>query len=147
MAKIIDKTDIVDEATMKKYAYTFIRIHRRILNPVFSYSIRCFVSMAQGAMVWFQFIQNKKPKFSFQYIDGPISQILSAIPQQAFKFSPSTSVLFEGTNIVRENNKLLIIKGSNRKDAWSIRQAELDAMKEVDDIIRAMEVASTKDGA
>lgn len=135
---------IVDKSTIKKYVTVFIAIHRKILNPIYSYSVKCFISKTQGAIVWFQFVRDKKSKFDIQYVDTTIAQILATIPQHAFEFGENVNVRFEGTNIIRENDKLLIIKGSNGKEAWSATQAILDAKKEVKDITRALEIAETK---
>lgn len=140
---------LVDKKTIQRYIDTFTIIHRRILNPALTYNIRCYVSKVQGSLVWFEFISKKPqrgqaitdhPRFAanIKYVDYPISDVLNKIPQRGILISSGSNIIFKGTNIIRENNKLVIIKGDNDNKAWSTEEAMKDAQKEVNDIIKAL---------
>jgi hypothetical protein len=125
---------LATEKVVKEYVDTFIKFHRPILRPEYNYEVKAFVSKQQGSLVWFQFV-TCDGGFSFSFLDEPISDKLAEIPQRGFAISKGSGVVFRGTNIVREEDKLIIIKGSNGPEAWSKDEARRDAQNEVNSIL------------
>ena len=87
-----------------------------------------------GALVFFRF-KKGSARFRYEIIDEPIGVALSKLPQKGFGGDLS-NVIFRGKNVVREGNKLIIIKGDNSKWAWSRAKAREDAIEEIEDIRR-----------
>lgn len=125
---------LATEEVLKNYVNTFIKFHRPILRPEYEYEVKAFVSKQQGSLVWFQFVTHPGV-FSFFLLDEPISDKLAEIPQRGFAIAKGAKVVFGGTNIVREGDKLIIIKGSNGPEAWSKDEARRDAQNEVNSIL------------
>ena len=103
-----------------------------ILRPDLNYYIQAIVSRKEGSLLFFEFKEGKGD-FGYKQIDEPIAKALMDLPQRAFGGDLS-GVKFAGTNIVRESNKLIIIKGDNSPNAWSKTEAYKDAFREVTEI-------------
>jgi hypothetical protein len=104
-------------------------IYRTVLQDGVTFDCRGHVSTLHGSLVFFTFIRGKS-KFKFTRTNRPIEKVLEGLPQRAFSGNLS-GVIFEGKNVVREGNKLIIVKGDNSSAAWSRAQAIRDAREEV----------------
>lgn len=125
-------SELALEEDFTKYCEEFISKHRTILRPDLNYNIQAIVSRKEGSLIFFEFKTGPR-RFRYKQIDKPIAMALMQLPQRAFGGDLS-GVKFGGTNIVREGNKLIIIKGDNSKEAWSKKEAIKDALKEIKDI-------------
>ena len=115
------------------YCYRFALIYRKVLREGVNFDAVGIVSKDQGALVFFEFKTQPKRNFKYELIDGPISKAVEKLPQKAFGGDLS-GVRFLGKNIIVERNKLIIIKGDNSREAWSLKEAMKDAVEEVTNI-------------
>jgi hypothetical protein len=130
---------MVDLATRRDlllYCYRFALIYRKVLREGVNFNAVGIVSREQGALVFFEFKAQPRRKFEYKLIDGPIAKAVEKLPQRAFAGNLS-SVRFLGKNVIAEGNKLIIIKGDNSKEAWSLKEAVKDAVEEVKNIARS----------
>ena len=125
-------SELASKEDFMKYCEEFISKHRMILRPDLNYDLTAIVSKKEGSLVFFEFKAGPR-RFRYKQIDEPIAMALMDLPQRAFGGNLS-GVKFGGTNIVREGNKLIIIKGDNSKKAWSKEEAVKDALREIKDI-------------
>jgi len=121
--------DIATGHDLRQYCLTFMSIYRTVLQDGVTFDCRGHVSTLHGSLVFFTFIRGKS-KFKFTRTNRPIEKVLEGLPQRAFSGNLS-GVIFEGKNVVREGNKLIIVKGDNSSAAWSRAQAIRDAREEV----------------
>jgi hypothetical protein len=133
MTQTESNANIATRNDFKEYCETFISKHRMILRSDLNYYVDAVVSTKEGSLIFFEF-KDGKGDFKYQQIDAPISLALMRLPQHAFGGDLS-NVRFGGTNVIREGNKLIIIKGDNSPNAWSQDEAFKDALKEVRDIV------------
>jgi hypothetical protein len=120
----------VSKKEIRQYCQEFMKIHQRILRKGLSYKIIAIVSKNKGSLVFFEFVPDES-SFSYKLTEKPINIELMKLPQTAFGGDLS-KVEFGGTNVVREHNKLIIIKGDNSSRSWSLAEARNDAFKEID---------------
>lgn len=116
----------------RKYCEEFISRHKMILRPDLDYDILAIVSKKEGSLIFFEFKDGPR-RFRYKQTNEPIAMALMRLPQRAFGGDLS-GVKFGGTNIVRERNRLIIIKEDNSRRAWSKEEAVKDAFKEIKDI-------------
>jgi len=120
---------VASSKELEVYCEEFINIHRKILRKDLNYRILSIVSLKKGSLVFFDFTPNPG-SFEYKLTDTPINLELMELPQTGFTGDLS-KVDFEGTNIVRERNKLIIVKGDNTKRVWSEEEARRDAFREL----------------
>lgn len=125
-------SELASEEDFKRYCEEFISKHRMILRPDLNYDILAIVSRKEGSLIFFEFKAGPR-RLRYKQIDEPIAIALMDLPQRAFGGDLS-GVKFGGTNIVREGNKLILIKGDNSRKAWSNEEAVKDALREIKDI-------------
>lgn len=104
-------------------------IYRTVLKEGVTFDCKSHVSTVHGSLVFFTFIRGKT-RFKFTITNKPIGKVLEGLPQRGFGGNLS-GVIFEGKNVVREGNKLIIVKGDNSSAAWSRAQAIRDAKEEL----------------
>jgi hypothetical protein len=123
---------VATQEDFKSYFDNFTSKHRIILRPDINYFADAIVSTKDGSLI---FIEFKKGKgfFKYEQTDEPIGNVLMRLPQKAFGGNLS-NVKFGGVNVVREGNKLIIIKGDNSPKAWSEQEALNDALMEIKSI-------------
>lgn len=122
--------DIATRHDLLLYSYRFVSIYRKVLRQGVNFNAVAVVSKVQGALVFFEFRTQLHRKFKYELIDKPIARAVERLPQRAFGGDLS-GVTFLGKNVVAERNKLIIIKGDNSKEAWSLKEAVKDAIEEV----------------
>jgi hypothetical protein len=120
---------VATEEDFKKYFKNFASKHRIILRPDINYNVDAIVSTKDGSLIFIEFKSGKK-FFKYEKTDKPIGDVLMQLPQKAFGGNLS-NVKFGGVNVIREGNKLFIIKGDNSAKAWSEQEAANDALKEI----------------
>lgn len=124
---------LVTREDFENYFREFKIIHRTILNPKYGYRIKAFASKQQGSLIFFSFEEGADEFSSYKVIDDRIGAALREIPQKAFGGNLE-GINFGGTNIIREADRLILIKGDNTKNAWSTEEAQKDARIEVNAI-------------
>jgi hypothetical protein len=112
------------------YCYRFGLIYKKVLRQGVNFNALAIVSKEQGALVFFEFKKQAYRKFQYRLVKEPIAKAVEKLPQRAFSGDLS-SVRFYGKNVIAEGNKLIIIKGDNSKEAWSLKEAMKDAIEEV----------------
>ena len=115
------------------YCYRLVIIYRRVLREGVNFNATGIVSRKQGALVFFVFKPQKKRSFRYRVIDEPISKAVEKLPQRAFGGDLS-GVTFLGRNVIVDRNRLIIIKGDNSREAWSLNEAAKDAVEVVTNI-------------
>lgn len=133
---------IAEEYHFKKYYEEFVKRHRVILKPSYNYKVKAYVSEKQGSLIFLEFVKGPC-SFTYKRIKESIGTILEKIPQHAYTGNLSNTI-FSGKNIIREENKLIIIKGDNSPSAWSKEEAKKDAEQEIKDIIKMINSSSKK---
>lgn len=123
---------VVTQKDFKSYFEDFISKHRIILRPGVNYFADAIVSTKDGSLIFIEFKEGKG-SFKYEKTDETIANVLMRLPQKAFGGNLS-NVKFGGVNVIREGNKLIIIKGDNSPNAWSKTEAYKDAFREVRDI-------------
>ena len=127
-----DDKKVVTQEDFKSYFKDFISKHRIILRPGVNYFADAIVSTKDGSLIFIEFKEGKG-SFKYEKTDETIGNVLMRLPQKAFGGNLS-NVKFGGVNIVREGNKLIIIKGDNSPNVWSKSEAYKDAFREIRDI-------------
>ena len=130
ISNLFKNKGLVTKEDFQNYFYEFKKIHRLILNPKFGYKVKAFVSKQQGSMIFFSFEEGSDEFVSYEIIDGKIGAALHKTPQKAFGGNLE-GISFGGTNIIREANHLIFIKGDNTKNAWTSEKAQKDAWQEI----------------
>jgi len=125
-------SELASEEDFKEYCEKFISKHRMILRPDLNYDMVAIVSEKEGSLIFFDFKEGPR-RLRYEQIEEPIAMALMRLPQRAFGGNLS-GVKFSGTNVVREENRLIIIKGANSRKAWSKEEAVKDALREIKDI-------------
>jgi hypothetical protein len=115
---------------LHQYCITFMSIYRKVLKKNVGYRAKAVVSTKQGSLVFFTFRVGPS-FFSFKKTLNPVGKALEKLPQSAFGGDLS-GVRFGGKNVIREGNKLIVIKGDNSREAWSRIQAIRDAREEIE---------------
>jgi hypothetical protein len=105
------------------------------LRKGINFDAKAIVSKNQGALVFFEFKMQNKRSFKYEEIDAPISKAVERLHTKAF-VGDLSGVRFLGKNVIINRNELVIIKGDNSKEAWSIKEAAKDAVEEVNRISR-----------
>jgi len=123
---------LVTQEDFRSYFENFTSKHRIILRPDINYFADAIVSTKDGSLIFIEFKEGKG-FFKYEKTDEPIANVLMRLPQKAFGGNLS-NVKFGGVNIIRERNKLIIIKGDNSPKAWSEQEALNDALKEIKSI-------------
>jgi hypothetical protein len=123
---------LATQRDFERYFESFVSKHRIILRPGMNYFADAIVSTKDGSLFFIEFKEGKG-SFKYEKTDEPIANALMRLPQKAFGGNLS-NLRFGGVNIIREENKLIIIKGDNSENAWSKAEAYKDAFKEVRDI-------------
>jgi hypothetical protein len=123
---------VVTQEDFKSYFEDFVSKHRVILKPGVNYFADAVVSTKDGSLIFIEFKEGKGA-FKYEKTDKKIANIIMHLPQKAFGGDLS-NVKFSGVNVVREGNKLIIIKGDNSPNAWSKTEAYKDASREIRDI-------------
>jgi len=127
-----NKEHVVTQKEFKNYLDDFISRHRVILRPEFNYFADAIVSTKDGSLLFIEFKEGKG-SFKYEKTDEKIANVLMNLPQKAFAGNLS-NVKFGGVNVIREGNKLIIIKGDNSSNSWSRNEAKKDAFREIRDI-------------
>lgn len=122
--------NIASTKHLSSYCSAFMSVYRKVLKKGIGYNALAVVSYRHGSLVSFTFVRGGS-KFKFKRTRKPIGAILEDIPQRGFGGNLS-GVRFAGKNVIREGNKLIIIKGDNSPRAWSRIQAIRDAREEID---------------
>lgn len=121
---------LATEEDFRNYFREFRKIHRAILKLKFGYKVKAFVSRKQGSMIFFSFEEGGDKFVSCEIVDEKIGAVLHKVPQKAFRGNLE-GISFGGTNIIREANRLIFIKGDNTKNAWTTEIAIKDAWQEI----------------
>jgi hypothetical protein len=129
---LAESPKLASEEVIRRYCDEFISKHKAILRPDLNYDILAIVSKKEGSLLFIEFKEGKR-QLKYELTDEPIGKVLMLLPQKAFG-GDLTGVRFAGTNIVREGNKLILIKGDNSSKAWSQMEAKKDAFREIIDI-------------
>jgi hypothetical protein len=123
---------VATQEDFKSYFEDFVSKHRIILRPGVNYFADAIVSTKDGSLIFIEFKEGKG-SFKYEKTNETIANVLMRLPQKAFGGNLS-NVKFGGVNVIREGNKLIIIKGDNSPNAWSKNEADKDAFREVRDI-------------
>lgn len=114
------------------YCKTFMAVYKKALKTNVGYRAEAIVSAKHGSLIYFKF-RIGPSIFLFKRTMNPIGKALENIQQSAFGGDLAT-VRFGGKNVIREGNKLIIIKGDNSSEAWSRIQAIRDAREEIESV-------------
>jgi hypothetical protein len=140
--KMAKDKQIATQEDLKCYFENFTSKHRIILRPDINYFADAIVSTKDGSLIFIEFKEGKGV-FKYELTDEPIGNVIMRLPQRAFGGNLS-NVKFGGVNIIREGNKLIIIKGDNSPKAWSEEEALNDALKEIKSIRNLLAHGRTK---
>jgi len=124
-------SDIASRSDLRSYCSAFMAIYRKVLKEGVGYDAFAIVSTRQGSLVFFTFGRGRGERFRFKKTLKSIGTELQKLPQRAFAGDLS-GVVFRGKNVIREGNKLIIIKGDNSTSAWSRMEAIRDSWEEID---------------
>lgn len=122
----------VSRNDFRTYCLTFMSIYRKVLKEGTGYDALAIVSTRQGSLVFFTFRKGQE-RFRYKKTLKSIATELQKLPQRAFTGNLS-GIVFGGKNVIREGNKLIIIKGENSADAWSKMEAIRDSWEEINSL-------------
>jgi|YelNatPaOPRAMG01_1025707.scaffolds.fasta_scaffold326970_1 hypothetical protein len=126
MQRVASKKDFL------QYCSTFMSIYKKVLKEGVGYDALAIVSTRQGSLIFFTFKRGTE-RLRFKKTPKSIGTELERLPQRAFAGDLS-NVVFGGKNVIREGNKLIIIKGDNSPSAWSRMEAIRDSWEEIDSL-------------
>lgn len=121
---------IASSKDFRFYCSTFMSVYKKVLQKGVEYNALAVVSTRGGSLIFFTFARGHA-ELKFKRTGKTIGAILEQIPQSAFGGDLS-GVIFRGKNVIREGNRLIIIKGDNSPEAWSRIEAIRDARGEIE---------------
>jgi len=114
---------------LKRYSKHFVENFNKYLNPGFQISVDVYPVNEQGAVLEFKINKNKNKRITLHDSSQKIGLALAKVKQNLIGGDLS-NVNFGGTNLVLENDRIIVIKGDNDQNSWSNR-AILDDIKRV----------------
>lgn len=123
---------------LEKYAQMFSQHFEKYLAKGISIDTVIYPADGEGAVFEFKLAQEHKGKTKYMPPRQTVGQILSEIPQNLVSGNIS-NVKFGGTNLVMENNRILIIKGEDAKKHWDGNAAQDDVRRVVSGALSSTE--------
>lgn len=117
-----------DKEAIQGYINNFRRHLSPYLKPNIGLSSTVYPSESTGAIVEFTIGQGIANSDEFMESEPTVSDALSKIPQHAFG-GELGGFHFAGTNVIAEDNRIILIKGGNDEKEWSDEAAQSDAKR------------------
>lgn len=111
--------------TLQAYLNNFRRHLARYLQPGIGVSAKVYPSHGPGAVIEFTVGPLTQNIDEFAQSVPRLGDALNHIKQRAFG-GDIGGIRFGGTNVVLEDNRILLIKGDDTEDAWTDRAASED---------------------
>ncbi len=117
-----------EKAQAQKYVNNFRRRMTRYLRPDIGMRVIVHPAAAGGGVVEVEFSEVVENDDEFRPPAPTVNDVLKAIPQNAFGGNLD-GFRFEGTNIVMEPGRVLLIKGTDDRGEWDQKAAERDTRR------------------
>lgn len=119
-----------DFFTIQSYINNFRRHLSSFLKPNIGLSCKVYPVEREGAILEFTIGLGIKNSDEFMPLEQTINIALSKIPQHAFGGNLD-GFTFGGTNVIAEENRIILIKGGNSSDEWNDEGAKSDVRRVV----------------
>jgi hypothetical protein len=120
--------DVIDRHTLQQYVNNFRRHFAPHLRPSIGLACEVFPVWGPGALLEFSMGPEIANEDHFRDPMPSINLALTHIRQRAFGGNLA-GFRFEGTNIVAEDNRVILLKGSDSLHEWSDKAAFEDVTK------------------
>jgi hypothetical protein len=118
---------MTNQETLQRYINDFRRHIAPYLRPSVGLSCTVYPAQSSGAILVFTLGQGVLNEDRFQKPVATVNDALTTIPQKAFG-GQLRGFHFGGTNIVMEDQRIILIKGDDSPSTWNDRAA-LDDVK------------------
>lgn len=117
-----------DIKTIQSYINNFRRHLSPYLKPNMGLSCKAYPAESSGAILEFMIGPGIANDDEFMQLEPTVNDVLSKIPQRAFGGNLG-GFLFGGTNVITEDNRIILIKGGNDAEEWSDEGAQSDVKR------------------
>jgi hypothetical protein len=114
--------------TLQRYVNNFRRHLAPFLKPSIGLSCVVYPAASAGAVLEFTIGQDVSNEDHFKPASSSITDALALVKQQAFGGN-LRGFHFGGTNVVMEDNRIILIKGEEAPSHWDDRAAKHDVQK------------------
>ena len=115
-------------ATIQTYINNFRRHLSRYLKPSIGLACKAYPAEGKGAVLEFTFRPRIANDDEFMPVEATVNDALAKIPQRGFG-GDLRGFVFGGTNVVMENERIILIKGGNGKSEWNDESAQSDVKR------------------
>lgn len=121
-----------DREKIQRYINDFRRHLSRLVREGMGVSCRAFPTEGPGALLEFTISPGIPSGDQIMETKETVNKALLAVPQRAFG-GDLTGLVFSGTNLIAEDNRIILVKGEDSDESWN----DADAKANVDRIIEA----------
>jgi len=129
---------MIREKELKRYSKNFIANFEKHLKAGISITVNIYPVKAPGAILEFKVNKNNNRRIVIHEISKKLGVALSKVEQSSIGGDLS-NINFGGTNLILENERIIIIKGDDDQNSWSNR-AIIEDIKRIIDPARRTEV-------
>ena len=117
-----------NQKLLKKYAKNFTEAISKNIKYGYVLEAKIHPVDSSGAIIEFDIVNGKKSKTLFEKPAATVGKSLQSI-QQNFIGGNLDGVTFSGTNVMMDNNRIIIVKGENDNSVWNLKAAREDALR------------------
>ena len=116
----------------KKLIQMYVNNFRRALSPHLKSGVgvksRIFPAEGEGAILEFEIGPELQNIDEYKDIASTVGIALKGIKQNAFG-GQLENINFKGTNVIVENNRIILVKGEDQNELWSDQAVEKDLIR------------------
>ena len=114
-----------DKDLLQKYINNFRREISPYLKPNIGLKSKVHPSDGEGAILEFELAPGIENDDEYEIVTPSLGLALKDIEQHAFG-GQLENISFKGTNVILENNRIILVKGEDQESQWSEQAVMLD---------------------